>query len=207
MRDIWFGDNRDLVKWSVLLHLAETAGANIILQIAYYRRNDFAPISIDGQEIHINGRVKEFFRDIRKIKELANESIGIKVFGTLFNNNRATYHNEVISFIKKIQNKNSQQPLIVFLDPDTGLAPNTATLNHVENIEAEKIFKNLRPRDIFVFYQHKTNRNGQEWIEPKRRQLFEVLHKADEKVADEEVKFAHSQKIASDVAFYFIHKK
>jgi len=37
MRDKWYADNRDLVKWGVLLTLAERHAAKHILQVLYYR--------------------------------------------------------------------------------------------------------------------------------------------------------------------------
>ena len=37
MRDQWYADNRDLVKWGILLRLAERYATKHILQILYYR--------------------------------------------------------------------------------------------------------------------------------------------------------------------------
>jgi hypothetical protein len=37
MRDKWYVDNRDLVKWGILLRLAERYAAKHILQVLYYR--------------------------------------------------------------------------------------------------------------------------------------------------------------------------
>jgi len=37
MKDIWYADKRDLVKWSVLLKLDEINQIDRISQIAYYR--------------------------------------------------------------------------------------------------------------------------------------------------------------------------
>ena len=85
MRDKWFGDNRDLVKWSVLLHLAKENNINNILQIAYYRESEFGSICIDYPDctddkvIQIPDEVKNFFRRIQNIKNMSN-SIMIDVF-------------------------------------------------------------------------------------------------------------------------------
>ena len=46
MKDIWYADNRDIIKWSVLLRLAEQYKAAQILQVAYYRPSRFATIEI-----------------------------------------------------------------------------------------------------------------------------------------------------------------
>jgi hypothetical protein len=43
MKDEWYGDKRDLVKWGVLLHLAATFKATRILQVPYYGQANGAP--------------------------------------------------------------------------------------------------------------------------------------------------------------------
>jgi hypothetical protein len=49
VQDRWYADNRDLVKWGVLLRLAETLDARRVLQLAFYRPRDFGQVVIDGQ--------------------------------------------------------------------------------------------------------------------------------------------------------------
>ena len=39
MRDQWYGDNRDLLKWSTLLHVALRERLSAILQLALHRPN------------------------------------------------------------------------------------------------------------------------------------------------------------------------
>ena len=71
MRDLFYGDDRDLVKWGVLLKLAERFGAARILQVAYFRHEGrWAPLEIDGQECPMPGEVIRHFRDIRDIRRL-----------------------------------------------------------------------------------------------------------------------------------------
>ena len=41
MRDKWYSDNRDLIKWSVLLLLARRAGVDRIIEIALLNPSDF----------------------------------------------------------------------------------------------------------------------------------------------------------------------
>ncbi len=48
MQDRWYGDNRDLIKWGVLLRLAATFEASRILQIVFYRTNTYGKLVIDG---------------------------------------------------------------------------------------------------------------------------------------------------------------
>jgi hypothetical protein len=87
---------------------------------------------------------------------------------------------------------------IVFLDPDTGLEPRNPKFEHVLEKEAKAVFDALKSDDVFVFYQHQTNRNGSPWIEEKRKQLAGALE-----IPQKEVKIASGQKIAHDVVFYY----
>ena len=62
MRDKWYGDKRDLIKWGVLLRLADHFDAMRILQLAYYRPSEFVGrLEIDGQECDIPGEVIAHF--------------------------------------------------------------------------------------------------------------------------------------------------
>ena len=49
MRDRWYADNRDLIKWGVLFRLAEKYEAERIIHVVYYRPSIFAQIEIDGE--------------------------------------------------------------------------------------------------------------------------------------------------------------
>jgi hypothetical protein len=94
-----------------------------------------------------------------------------------------------------------RQWCIVFLDPDTGLESQNSSLDHVLNDETSAIWNNMKNGDVFVFYQHRTNRAGQPWIEPKRNQLAEALH-----LRPDAVKMAQAPDIANDVVFFFSQK-
>ena len=47
MKDYWYADKRDLLKWSVLLTLAECTDAPHILQVLYRRRSTWHDIDLD----------------------------------------------------------------------------------------------------------------------------------------------------------------
>lgn len=97
-----------------------------------------------------------------------------------------------------------QRPCIVFLDPDTGLQPPNSPpkLSHVLDSELKYMWDKLHVGDIMVCYQHQTNRNAQEWIEPKREQFEKALE-----LPHDSVKVAKGQEIASDVVFYYCSKE
>lgn len=54
MRDIWYTDKRDLVKWAVLFQLAHMFKMDRILQIAYYNNDTFEKVTIPAIGILID---------------------------------------------------------------------------------------------------------------------------------------------------------
>ena len=64
MRDTWYSDNRDLLKWGVLLTLAERFAAKHILQVLYYRSTDWAGIELDGEQVPLPPAVIQHFRRV-----------------------------------------------------------------------------------------------------------------------------------------------
>ncbi|MFH0979919.1 MAG: DUF6569 family protein [Planctomycetota bacterium] len=72
MRDQWYGDNRDVVKWAVLVHLAETHQLKKILQVAFYRPSDTVPMLTAGRRrAPISPAVINHFRNLEQIGGLA----------------------------------------------------------------------------------------------------------------------------------------
>jgi hypothetical protein len=195
MRDQWYGDKRDLIKWGVLLRLADKFAARRIIQLAYRRPSKFGQIHIDGQATELPAQVIAHFRDLRMIGGLRTE-VPITVFDPPFQN-RQRHLASVLSLITAFDDERC----IIFLDPDTGLQPlrSNVSMNHVKETEAAAIWSKIKQHDVFVFYQHKTNRNQAEWIEPKRRQLAAAL-----KVRRNFIRIASGKQIADDVVFFFI---
>ena len=195
MKDIWFGDKRDLIKWSVLLHLADRINADRIVQIAYYRPGDFEEIDIDGERIEIRREVKSHFRDIRSIMRIGS-SVKITVFDRPFEERRS-YLEAAIEFIRKY----SKERCVIFLDPDTGLQSKKPDFKHVLENEVRLIWGTLKENEIFAFYQHQTNRSGEPWVEQKREQLARALG-----VDMSSVKVASAKGVISDVVLFYCQK-
>ncbi|MFH1921052.1 MAG: hypothetical protein ABIP48_14375 [Planctomycetota bacterium] len=196
MKDIWYADNRDIVKWSVLHQLARLEGAVRILQIAYYRPSGFAHIQLDGQTHDVPDEVLDHFRNIRNITTVRSP-VRTTVFDVPFEN-RAKYHESAIHFLLAFD----QERCLVFLDPDTGLEPqNNPGLEHVLDAEARQVWDSMKTDDVLVFYQHQTNRAGQPWMDPKRIQLAEALG-----VDQHRVRVGYAPEIARDVAFFYMKK-
>jgi hypothetical protein len=197
MRDQWYGDKRDLVKWGVLLTLARDHAADRILQVTYFRPSEWPPLEIDGQERPVPEAVLRHFRDIRNVKTLS-AGPRIEVVETPFVDRQK--YSEVI--LEAIAQRPADETLVVFLDPDTGLAPRTADFKHVLDFELSEIWQHMVPGDVLVFYQHQTNRNATPWIEPKREQFEKALG-----LSPGTAKVATGLAIANDVAFFYSCKR
>ncbi|MEW5881400.1 MAG: hypothetical protein AB1761_13265 [Pseudomonadota bacterium] len=195
MRDRWYADNRDLTKWGVLLQLAESFAAQRIVQLAFYRPSKFGHLMIDGQRHDIPGEVIAHFRNLRAISDISSK-VRVTVFDPIFED-RPTHTNAVLALLRAF----ARERCIVFLDPDTGLEPQNPSLDHVLNDEALTIWNDMKNDDVLVFYQHRTNRAGQPWIEAKRNQLADAL-----RVRCDEIKMARAPDIANDVVLFFIQK-
>jgi hypothetical protein len=195
MRDKFYADNRDLVKWATLHRLAEIFQAHRILQLAYYRPSQFANVIIDGEDYSIPLEVLSHFRDLRTVGSMQSD-IYVTVFDACFED-REHYLRASKAFLLKFR----KERCVVFLDPDTGLEPQNPSLDHVLESEAKSIWEAIKPGDIYVFYQHQTNRAGKPWVEPKRRQLESALG-----LPEHSIKIAQAPQIAHDVVFFFMQK-
>jgi len=196
MRDQWYGDARDVVKWGVLVHLAQSYSMKRILQVAYFRPSKWGQLEIDGQKHPIPTPVINHFRNVRNILKLPCEP-RVEVIDSPFED-RDQYEQVITVEVAR------QHPCIVFLDPDTGLEPDGRPgFEHVLDSELEWVWNKMITGDVLAFYQHQTNRNGQPWVEPKRKQFENAL-----KLARGSVKVARGSKIAGahDVAIYYCQK-
>lgn len=195
MRDQWYGDNKDLVKWGVLLELARRHHANHILQVLYQRPSTWEGLEIDGEQVELPAAVVRHFRSASSISTIQSE-VEIEVLSEEFGD-RDDYLQIVL---QRIQSR-MQLPGIVFLDPDTGLEPRVAGPEHVIESEVGTIWRALLSGDVLAFYQHQTNRNGTPWIEPKKAQFERALG-----VRAGAAKLARAPGIARDVAFFYMEK-
>jgi hypothetical protein len=195
LRDRWYADNRDLIKWGVLLRLAVTFEARHVLQLAYYRPSTFGQLIIDGQAQDIPEEVIAHFRNLRMIGGIASK-VRVTVFDPVFED-RAAHLQAVLALLPAF----AQERCIVFLDPDTGLESQNPGQAHVLNDEAKDIWDAMKTGDVFAFYQHQTNRAGQPWVEPKQAQLAQALG-----VQLDVIRMAYAPDIANDVVFFFTQR-
>lgn len=199
MRDKFYGDKRDLVKWGALLHIARDHCVGRILQVAYFRPSEWGQLEIDRQQRPIPKEVFSHFRNLRNIERLTN-SPQIELLASPFED-RQRYIEKIF---QALNIRRGKETCVVFLDPDTGLEPrkSESNLDHVLESELAEIWCHMIPGDILVFYQHKTNRRGEPWIEQKREQFENALG-----LSRGVAKVAVGSTIASDVALFYCRKE
>ena len=191
MKDQWYADKRDLVKWGVLLKLAEKYGIISILQVAYFRPTQWGQLTIDGEPCDLPQAVIDHFRRVGDITSLKTQ-VEVIVFDIPFTQkDRSSYHQQVLARLPRLL-----RPAIIFLDPDTGLEPSRAGPKHVGKRELREIWNALRGRDVLVFYQHRARRPQS--LREKQDEFEKALG-----VRSGESKVARGSDIASDVAFFY----
>ncbi len=189
MQDKWYADKRDIVKWGTLVHVARKHQATKILQVACYRQPETGVASLTSEQgneppqpVSLPQEVYRYFRDVRDIERLQNRTdLTIEVFN------------------KEVKRKRRNR-LVVFLDPDTGIAPERATLAHVTDSEIRQIYGAMRKGDLLVFYQHARRRK--EWKREAMSELARALAVPQKRI----VTFTCPE-IAPDVALFLLQKQ
>lgn len=199
MRDQWYADHRDLVKWATLLHVAQTHSIGTIVQVACYRPDAFNKhkLSVDGNQVDIPDAVWAHFRNIHAIQGLAQcAGITIRVLDDIYCRPRQSYYDNIIEHLTQPRNDS----WVVFLDPDTGIEPEkTVDLKHVTCDEVAMVFDGMCPRDMLVFYQHA--RHTTTWLNDTKVQLASAIKREDGIQT-----YTGPKKLAGDVAFFVVKK-
>ncbi|MFC1871939.1 hypothetical protein ACFLYF_06065 [Chloroflexota bacterium] len=196
LKDSYYADNRDLIKWGGIIHLCNTSGIKHIIQVAYFRESSWLKLLFDGEIEDIPKEVIEHFRDIDDIKRLGKKlGITIDIVKDEFSkSNRGEYTKDIC---QRIQEQAQRQ--IVFLDPDTGLAPQKATAEHVTREEISLIWQYLKRGDYLVLYQH--NPHIEDWENIRRIEFAQACNTEEEKIST----WKASEKF-NDVVLFFCVK-
>ena len=197
MKDQWYADNRDLIKWGGIVQLCNETKIKNVIQVAYHREwqeGQKPKLNFDGNKVAvpIPEEVVEHFRNINDIKRLGKKAgLNIDVEKSEFSQqNRQRYTKDVCQ-----QSRKTKEPKIVFLDPDTGLLEN-AKAEHVKPIEVSKIWESLNPGDYLAFYQHNTHQS--DWRKKKKKELAKAI-----KVNGKTIKIWKASEKVNDVIFFF----
>lgn len=206
MREQWYADKRDLVKWASLVYLARECRASRIIQVTF-SHGDTQPwekcrlLKNESVKVPFPREVWKHFRRLERINGLARRTgIRIEVFRSSW-----TYKARH-QYVKNLRHRLDQligTRLIVFLDPDTGIEPQTADLRHVKKSEIKTIFDALEPGNCLVLYQH--SRRSKSWIKDTKKSFAAAIAPSRQKV--QTLRSAGDSSVfAKDVAFHFVQK-
>lgn len=199
MKDKWYADNRDLVKWGSIVSIAREKSIRTIIQVALYRPGkNTLNISIDdGKKTYpaeFPTEVWDHFRnieDIQRLEEKTNLKIIVHKEPFQF---RLQYFEDLCSKIKEIA-----ESKIIFLDPDIGIAPNNgAKFEHVKPSEIKQVYNSLNPNDILVFYQHAWH--VADWKKKAKNKFKQAISTTNE------IKTYYSENIVNDVVLFVVKR-
>lgn len=166
MRDRWYGDDRDVVKWSAVVHLARREAIADVLHAALYRPEDEWPrLATARGPAALPDEVVRHFRDLDDLQRLAAAAgLRIETLKEPFRDrDRDAYFRRVCARVEAYR-----APVLVLLDPDTGLAPDgEAGPHHVASAEVAAVFGALPPGGVLACYQHA--RRQKDWRGRARR--------------------------------------
>ncbi len=206
MRDQWYGDKRDVVKWATLVHLAQSLGIRHILQVAYLRPSKLpATLKTRDGSARIPVAVLDHFRSINAIAHLAHETdLCIDVMDDPFETSaecprRADVGREYTERVVRKLRSCDGWPVIVFLDPDTGIAVSKAAFEHVAADETRAIYDALKPGDVLVLYQHAHRKP--DWRVRTRRAFAAAIGLPERHIAT-----FTCPELTNDVAFFVAEK-
>ena len=179
MREKWYGDQRDLVKWSTLLELAHTAHVQKMLQVTCLVPDGFKKMKDDHAIL-----TKEFGSDVadvvwrhfRTLDDVVKLGREVDVEVVVVPDEYPNYIGGRDSYFESVAKKwlkPDRGPLIVFLDPDTGLGRDRT---HVSPEQLLTVKRAMKPGDWLVFYQHAPlfEKDG-DWREDRLRGFAEAL--------------------------------
>ena len=187
MRNEWYGDKRDFLKWPSLLYLAQRKYKKRIFQVAMC--TDTQPPypavkTLNGQPVEcqdITRRVADHFRcrnDLHGIKAVG-EPFGIEIEVWVEQFTHATRGEYFAHVLREIGTP--AIPTVWFFDPDTGIEPESgASGKHVRLQELSDAFGKLSPGDWLACYQHAPRK--QDWRTQARTRLSQQLGRHESKV-------------------------
>lgn len=179
MRNQWYGDPDDHMKWTSLIYLAEQHNITQIVQIAMDPNPPTPITSIPGmgQEAErmqdIAPQVSRYLHETKSFSRITNLGVpyGIEIStwqGSFATATRTNYRNELLQLIA-----NTPEPTIWFFDPDTGIEPDTPNKNHVLISDLRESFQALPTNHVLACYQHNTQH--EDWRVTKRQDFANAL--------------------------------
>ena len=185
MRNEFYCDALDVLKWTRCLELAQLHGVARIHHLAFLtpdrgrgegnKRNDRRDAD-PAVRAYVRDEREAFIadprlKDVRRGALLSSylKSILVTVDARPFEQrNRSTWIGEAARSLRDIQ-----QPAVILLDPDNGVGDKHPTDAHVRPEEFAVLFSSVLPKSVLVVFQHQQRRRG--WADASRSSLSTTL--------------------------------
>jgi hypothetical protein len=179
MRDQFYGDRKDVLKWSRALRLAGTE--KVVLYVVMYRPNkglhgvDFGPVA------EADSGVVGFFQQERKRFKLGVPRRLVDVTRLLPGRIELIHnkyeHRERKAYFEAVRNRlihrNNDEKCVVLLDPDNGISGKCSKSEHVCKQELFTLWSAMVPGDVLIVYQHQFR--DREWVSKRKSALVEAI--------------------------------
>lgn len=173
MKKLYFGDHQDLPKWGVIASLRTKLQLKKVFHVALLTSEIRPRIKFDGENgtESIDPAVWDFFRNV---ETLGDGTIGFPIehFAETFNRARGRKPSYLAQAIEWLGPPGRR---LVFLDPDTGIAPkkSSRTLAHVRPTEIQRFWDTLARGEVLAIYQHSSR--DRNWRSLKQNELAGIL--------------------------------
>lgn len=195
MKNQYFGDNRDLFKYDLVLHLIENV--NFLEHFTFIpmltendgrtdgNRRDYSKAKAGVNNEALKEYLKEKPRSVKEIKGFfVSRGIPITIYkedGYFTHGNRHDYFNGIDQ--KLLLNS------LVFVDPDNGLEVKNPSEKHILYREAKMIFERMDKNSVLMIYQHFPRQKHGQYFEDKRNEIKDKIGVLPLAISDNEIIF------------------
>ena len=175
MRNEFYGDRKDLWKWTVVLN--EAGESRQILYLAMYR-----PDQKVKRTSGIRPDVIEFFHAEHKALNAGKECSRIKGLSSRIVPFLALYEpGQMDAFLapvkQALESRIKPSSYVVFLDPDTGIREKSGP-EHVCPRLLASVWKSMVSGDTLLIYQHYARKKVDSWLSEKAELIAKAIQTA-----------------------------
>jgi len=191
MKNQYFGDNRDLFKYDLILRIIKEIGSvNHFTFVPMLRPNmpDGEGTKREGEKRDRdkakagtgNEELKNFLdkfedkskRDIEQLKSFFKKhDIGMTMY---YGKNKYFSHQQRQEYFEQLENELSQKSL-VFVDPDIGLQVKITRDKHIKYSEVKGLYEHMDTSSILMIYQHFPRKVHQQYLNTRSKELKEKV--------------------------------
>jgi hypothetical protein len=179
MRNQFYGDRKDVLKWSHALRLA--GAEKVVLYVVMHRPNkgshgcDFGSVAEadSGVAVFSQQERKKFGLGApRRLEDVTRLLPGrIKLVYNRYEHRERKAYFEAVR--KRLTHRQKDERFVVLLDPDNGISGKCSKSEHVCKEELLTTWSAMVPGDALIVYQHQFR--DREWVSKRKSALAEAI--------------------------------